>query len=401
MSALDAGRLDSRIAVLGGCGHVGLPLALAFAAGGRDVTIVDIDAQAVARTNAGELRFMESSAGPLLRRHIGLNLRATTSSEALAASDVVVCVVGTPIDEHLNPQLGKLLALVGALKGHFRAGQLFVLRSTVYPGATRRIAAWFESNVPGVEVAYCPERVAQGHSLDEIQSLPQVVSGATPPALERARALFAGVAPSIVELGTEEAELGKLFCNAWRYVSFAVANQFYTLCATHGIDYARVWSGITRDYPRLAGLPSAGFAAGPCLLKDTMQLAAFYNNEFSLGQTAMLVNEGFPRILMNQLRGAGLSGKCVGILGMAFKGESDDTRQSLAFKLKKLLELESERVLCTDEFVQGDSILPLEQVLAEADLIVIGAPHRRYRELRPDQPVLDPWNLLGRGGLLR
>ena len=391
---------DRKISIIGGCGHVGLPLAVTLAAKGCDVTIVDIDANAVAAVNAGKVGFVERGAEGLLRRHIGGNLRATTESEGVVGTDVVICVVGTPIDEHLNPQVNKLRLVVEQLRGYLRAGQLFVLRSTVFPGATQHFARWLEDRIPGMDLAFCPERVAQGYAVEEIGSLPQIVSGVTPRALARARALFELVAAEIVELSTTEAELGKLFCNAWRYISFGVANQFYSLCADNNIDYARVHAAICKDYPRMRGLPGAGLAAGPCLFKDTMQLAAYYQNNFSLGQAAMLVNEGLPRLLVAQMRRLGLATKTVGILGMAFKGDNDDTRESLAFKLKKLLELECRRVLCTDPLVKGDWLLPLEQVLDEADALIVGAPHSRYRDLRPRQPVLDPWNLLGRGGLL-
>ena len=390
-----------KIAVLGGCGHVGLPLAVTFAAKECDVTIVDINEAAVARTNAGQVAFMERGTEELLRKYIGKNLRATTSPEGLRQADTVVCVVGTPIDEHLNPQVGKLLQAVEHIKPHLHEGQLFVLRSTVYPGATALLARWFESHIPGVDVAFCPERVAQGYAVEEIQNLPQIVAGATPRATARARELFLRVAPEIIELDPVEAELGKLFCNAWRYATFAIANQFYSLCAANGIDYARVHAGITKSYPRMRGLPTAGLAAGPCLFKDTMQLSAYYNNDFSLGQSAMLVNEGFPRVLVNQLKPLGLADKTVGVLGMAFKGDDDDTRESLAFKVKKLLELECKKVLCTDELARGPWYVPLEQVLAESDALIIAAPHTSYRKLDPRQPTLDPWNLLGRGGLLK
>jgi UDP-N-acetyl-D-mannosaminuronic acid dehydrogenase len=387
--------------VVGGCGHVGLPLAITFAGKGCDVSIVDTNLQAVQSVNAGQIGFMEEGADELLKRCIGKNLRATVNLASIEAADTVVCVVGTPIDEHLNPQMEKLLCVIEKLRPHMHRNQLFVLRSTLYPGTTLSIARWFDTHLPGIDVAYCPERVAQGFAVREIQSLPQIISGVSATAVERARALFSLVAPTVVELEPTEAELGKLFCNAWRYITFAVANQFYALCAENEIDYARVHSAITKDYPRMRALPGAGFAAGPCLFKDTMQLAAYYNNEFSLGQSAMMVNEGFPRLLLAQLRRLELSDKTVGILGMAFKGDNDDTRDSLSFKMRKLVERECKRVLCTDPYVKGDFLTPLEKVLKEADILIIGAPHRQYRELSPRQPTLDPWNLLGRGGLLQ
>jgi UDP-N-acetyl-D-mannosaminuronic acid dehydrogenase len=390
---------NQHVAVLGGCGHVGLPLALTFASKGCRVTIVDVNAEAVARVNAGKINFIERGAEELLAQYGGKTVIATTDASAVSRADAVICVIGTPIDEHLNPQVGKLLDMVAALKAHLRAGQLFVLRSTVYPGATERLGRWFDENVPGIDVAFCPERVAQGFAVEEIESLPQLVSGTTPRAAERAAELFGIVARKLVRTTTVEAELGKLFCNSWRYLTFAIANQYYALCAENGVDYARVHQAITADYPRMRGLPTAGLAAGPCLFKDTMQLAAYYNNEFSLGQAAMLVNEGFPRIMMQQLRTLGLRDKTVGMLGLAFKGDNDDTRESLAFKMKKLLELEARTVLCTDPFVKT-GVVPLERVLAEADVLVITAPHREYKGLSPRQPTLDPWNHLGRGGLL-
>lgn len=388
------------LAVLGGCGHVGLPLALSFAEKGCEVTIVDINPAAVEAVKRGEVGFMEEGAEVLLRRYIGKNLQVTTDLSRIRGVDTVVCVIGTPIDEHLNPQLDKLLAVVDGLSEHMNARQLFVLRSTVFPGATQTVASHLQERVPGVDVAFCPERVAQGHSLREIASLPQIVSGTTPRARQRARALFGLLTEKIIELETTEAELSKLFCNSWRYIVFAAANQFYSLCADNGIDYYRIWEAVTRDYPRMQGLPKAGLAAGPCLFKDTMQLAAYYNNDFTLGQSAMLVNEGLPRVLMKQLRAHDLRNKVVGILGMAFKGDNDDTRESLAFKLKKLLAIECRKVVCSDPYVKVAGLVSLEEVLETADLLIIGAPHAVYKSVRPSQPVLDPWNHLGLGGLL-
>jgi UDP-N-acetyl-D-mannosaminuronic acid dehydrogenase len=362
---------DTRIAIVGGCGHVGLPLGMSFASKGCEVTLVDINAASVAQVNRGEMPFLEHGAPELLRKVAGKTLRATTEAVAIRDAHVVVCIVGTPIDEHLNPQVDKLIALIKSLAVHLRPEQLFVLRSTVFPGATEHVARHLHALVPGIDVAFCPERVAQGHALREFEELPQLVAGLGPRARERAGALFRRQTDRIIEVEPIEA------------------------------DYYKVWEAITSGYPRMSGLPRAGLAAGPCLLKDTMQLAAFSDNEFSLGQASMLVNEGLPRVLLNQLRARGLRDKTVGILGMAFKADNDDTRDSLAFRLRKLLAVEAGNVLCTDELARGPWWSALDEVLERSDLLIIGAPHTRYKTLKPTRPTLDPWNCLGRGGLLQ
>lgn len=389
------------VAVIGGAGHVGLPLGLSFASSGAKVVLYDVNEAAVARLNNGEIPFLEEGGTEALREQLGRNLTITSDPRTLNEADNVICVIGTPIDEHLNPKVDSLVDAVDGIRGYLRPSQLFVLRSTVFPGATQKIHEHLQRHVPGIDVAFCPERVSQGLAIREIGSMPQIISGVGERALSRARSLFQRICPSTVELQPIEAEIAKLFCNAWRYITFAIANQFYTVCADNGIDYYSIWRAITREYPRMQGLPKAGFAAGPCLFKDTMQLAAFFPNDFPLGHAAMLVNEQLPRAVVRLLqKQVSLRGKTVGILGMAFKGDNDDTRESLAFKLRKLLRLECEEVLCTDEFASLPWFWPLEEVMRRADVLVIGAPHSRYRDLKIEKPFVDPWNILGRGGLV-
>jgi UDP-N-acetyl-D-mannosaminuronic acid dehydrogenase len=250
-----------------------------------------------------------------------------------------------------------------------------------------------------IDVSFCPERIAEGRALVELRELPQIVSARTEGAVKRADALFAGIAKSIVRLDVEEAELAKLFTNTWRYVKFAAANQLYMIANDFGLDFSRIRDAITFDYPRAADLPGAGLAAGPCLLKDTMQLAAFNKNNFTLGHASMMINEGLPMYVVDRLeREYDLASMTVGILGTSFKAESDDIRSSLSYKLKRLLRIKAAKLLCTDPYVTVDpDLVPLDEVLASSDLLVIATPHKIYADIEVEVPVVDIWNLRGFG----
>ena len=189
-------------------------------------------------------------------------------------------------------------------------------------------------------------------------------------------------------LEPEEAELAKLFTNTWRYIKFATANQLYMMANDFGLDYERIRSAVTYNYPRAADLPGAGFAAGPCLFKDTMQLAAFNNNNFHLGQASVMINEGLPLYVVARLEQRyDLSNMTVGMLGMAFKAESDDIRSSLSYKLRRILRFKAQRVLCHDPYVTVDpDFTPIEEILSGADLLVIGTPHTVYADSIPSSP---------------
>ena len=390
----------SDVAIVGGCGHVGLPLALVLADAGLHVVCSDIDEQAVALVNRGEMPFTEPGASALLATVLAAGtLRATTDPAVVADADAVVIVIGTPIDEHLNPDLGAVQRAVEEVAAHLIDGQLLVLRSTVYPGVTAMVERHIARSGLDVDVAFCPERIAEGHALRELSALPQIVAARSERAMERATALFRRLTDQIVYLEPEEAELAKLFTNTWRYIKFATANQLFMMANDFGLDYERIRDAVVFDYPRAADLPRAGFAAGPCLLKDTMQLAAFNNNNFQLGQAAVMINEGLPLYVVARLaQQHDLAAITVGILGMAFKPESDDTRSSLSYKLKRILRFRCAGVLTHDPHVVDDpDLVPLERVLAEADLLVIATPHGEYRDLRTDLPVVDLTNLHGNG----
>lgn len=384
-----------RVTIVGGCGHVGLPLGIVLASkAGFQVDLLDIDPVKVEMVNSGSMPFMERGADELLRQVVGKSLKATLDPTCIKAADAVITVVGTPVDRHLNPTVSEVYHSIDALLDHMREGTVLILRSTVYPGVTKLVHERLRRLNRKVLLAFCPERIAEGNAIEELVQLPQIVSGFEPDAIAAASQIFGKLAPTLIELTPPEAELAKLFTNSWRYANFAISNQFYMLAESRGLDFYRIHDAVTRDYPRMRSFARAGFAAGPCLLKDTLQLAAFSQNNFFLGHAAMLVNEGLPMFLVEQLRP--LTNKRVAILGMAFKAESDDKRDSLSFKLKKLVEVEALEVFCTDPYLKESSFVPLEIAVAKADIIIMGAPHNVYRdiEIPEGKVVVDPWNFL-------
>lgn len=385
------------VCVVGGAGHVGAPLSVVFAMRGFSTLIYDTNGAAVHSLLGGQFPFIEKGGDQCLREALASGrLSGSTDPRDVARARVVVLTIGTPIDEFQNPIWNAVAECVQELLPHLRHASLLVLRSTVAPGTTERLQAYLDSQGLVLPVAFCPERVVQGLAIEECQQVPQIISGTTPEAESLAADLFGRVATSLVHMRPREAEFAKLFCNAYRYIQFAASNQFFMMAQEAGCDYGRIVAGMKQDYPRMSGFPGAGFTAGPCLLKDTAQLAASSTHQFSLGSAAIQVNEGLPSFLVQDLRARyPLDRMTVGILGLAFKAGSDDIRSSLSFKLRKLLSLHARSLLLTDPHVTGiDGIVPLDQVVAQSDLLVIATPHREYADLDAgNTPVVDIWNL--------
>lgn len=386
------------VGVIGGAGHVGLPLSLMFADCGLPTVIVDIDRDAVEKIRSGVMPFHEDGADELLQSVLERDLlTASTSPEKLSECRFIICIIGTPVDEHLNPSFESIRRTLQACIRHFRDGQTLILRSTVFPGISDYVQRFLREEGLNISVAFCPERIAQGKSIVELRELPQIISAFDDEALAAVRELFGHFVSEFIEMSPKEAELCKLMTNAWRYLQFAAVNQFYMIATQNDLDFDRILHGCRHNYPRMAGMPGPGLAAGPCLVKDTMQLAAFSQNNFVLGHAAMLVNEGLPAHLIELAeKQTNLIEGTAGILGLAFKAECDDPRDSLSYKLRKLLMLKARRVLWSDPFVDDPGKSPLQQVVDESDVLFIATPHRAYRDLviPADKVVVDVWNCL-------
>lgn len=386
------------VCVVGGAGRVGLPLALVLAESGLKTSILDVNQSALETIAAGTMPFREEGGDALLKNlHRTDRLAVSSDPSSVAKAKVIVVTIGTPVDEFHNPNLSLLTRCLDELIPHLRDEQTIILRSTVAPGTTDYIDGYLRERGKKTGLAFCPERVVQGRGIEEIRTLPQLISGTSSQALATAKDIFCKIAPEVVEMTPLEAEFAKLVCNAFRYMQFAATNQLYMMVESAGLDYSALLSKMKLGYPRMGGIPGPGFAAGPCLMKDTMQLFAFHKHNFVLGQMAMTINEGLPNFIVEQLaRRFDLRKKSVGILGMTFKADSDDIRDSLSYKLGKLLRFYGAKVSYSDEHAKDPTFVDKEALVRNCDIIIVGVPHSAYRSLDvpPEKEVVDLWSAL-------
>jgi UDP-N-acetyl-D-mannosaminuronic acid dehydrogenase len=388
------------IVIVGGVGHVGLPLGLVLADQGSRVCLLDINQDHLEKVQKGEMPFLEYDAEPILQRVLEKTLFVSSDPQTVSRAKIVIIAIGTPVDEYLNPKVMLFLNLFKQLKPHLNNQQTLIIRSTIYPRTCHQVLRVLGQEEGPWHLAYCPERIVQGYAIRELAELPQIVAGVTEKAIQDSTELFSKITAKIIPLALDEAELVKLFTNAWRYFQFAVANQFYMVSHDFGVDFNRVREAMVEGYGRAGNLPRAGFAAGPCLLKDTMQISAFNGNRFQLGQAAMAINEGLPHFIVEDLKKRyRLSDTKVGILGMAFKADIDDIRDSLSYKLGKILRFYGTQVYYSDEFAQDPTFISKEELIQKSEIVIVGVPHTPYKglEISSQVEVVDLWGVVQGG----
>ena len=386
------------ISIIGGAGHVGFPLGLIFGSKGFKVTLIDKDLEKINKINGSKVPFLEENSQKLLNSLIKKKRIFATSqlSKVLKSKYIIVCV-GTPINKQLNPNLGNFINFFYQLKKFLKKNQIVIIRSSIYPGICNKVYKIIESKCKNL--SYCPERIVQGKSITELPKLPQLVSGKSKKAIVESGRLFRKICKKIIFTKVIEAELIKLFSNAYRYINFSISNQFYMICQNQEINFFKIRDIMRDGYVRNANIPNSGFTAGPCLLKDTMQLSSFYNHKFSLGHSAMSVNEGIPKFIINKLNTKyNLKKKTVGVLGLAFKSETDDIRDSLAIKLLKLLKSKKIKTLQSDEFYKNKDNIDKRDLIKKSDIIILSTPHKAYKKLKigKNKILIDVWGLIAK-----
>ena len=383
------------ICIFGGLGHVGLPLGIVLANNGFKVLLYDNNEENLKIVSQGKMPFIEYGAEKLLKKHLKKKLFISKNYNDVFLCKNIIITVGTPIDEYLNPKLNQFVNIIKNISSKLKKDHNIIIRSSVFPG-TMEILNKILKKKQLKNISYCPERIVQGYAVKELKNLPQIISAFNKSSEQKAINIFSKITKKIIITSIIEAEMVKLISNSWRYIQFASANQFFMICSQHNINFNKIRKIMTDSYSRGKGLPSAGFAAGPCLLKDTMQLYSFSKNIFSMGNASMLINEGMPSFVINQIKNKfDISKKKIGILGMSFKANIDDKRDSLSYKIFNLIKHEAKNVYCSDEYIKDEKFISKENLIKNSDIIIVATPHDKYKKLKISKKkiLVDIWSI--------
>tara|TARA_Y100001970_G_scaffold260899_1_gene343427 strand:- start:4867 stop:6036 length:1170 start_codon:yes stop_codon:yes gene_type:complete len=389
--------MKSDILIVGGAGHIGLPLGLLLANKGKKVVLYDKDKKNLNKINNLEMPFFEIDGKKLLKKNFN-KIIVTSNKNYIKNSKIIIICIGTPVKDG-KPDLKFFFKMFKEIKNYLTPDKLIIIRSSIYPGTCSNVQKYLGKNYKNI--SYCPERVVQGRSIVELPKLPQIISGLSNKSIKDSKKLFKLICKKIIITSILEAELIKLFSNAWRYINFSISNQFYMICEKFNIDFKNLRKNMIDGYQRNKGIPTAGFAAGPCLYKDTAQLNAFLKDSFTLGKTATSINQNFPKFIFNKMKkkyGNKLIKKKIGILGVAFKSDIDDVRDSLSIELWKYLKRKKMKVYISDEFVKMKEVINKNNLIKKSDIVIIGAPHTVYKKLKipKNKYLIDSWGLFER-----
>jgi UDP-N-acetyl-D-mannosaminuronic acid dehydrogenase len=395
-----------------GLGRVGLPLALSFADRGVRVLGVDHDPAVLASLRSRRMPFHESGTQELLERVLptGRLKLAERAVDAAQAEDIVI-TIGTPSFSHVESDLRQVRAAVDDLLPMLRPGHALILRSTIAPGTTEFVAGYLEKRRElrvgeDLFVAHAPERIAAGRFLEEISTLPCIIGGVGAASTDRAASTFSVFGAPIVRTTPVEAELAKIWTNILRYTMFALPNLLMMDCERYGANVFDVIELINRDYPR-GGIAQPGMTAGTCLRKD-FAFSEERSNAPGMLLAVSRVNESVPLFLVEGVkrRIGALGSRKVAVLGLTFKRDTDDARDSLAPKLIRLLERELADVAVCDPHAPSPT-QPLEEAVQDADVVIVATNHSEFEgpavladivsKASPDCLLVDPWNALGTG----
>lgn len=373
--------IRNKISIIGGAGHIGLPLAVKLAEKNFKINIIDTHEENLLKISKNQPPFKEidlkKRLGKVLKKKL---LSFSKSLKSIKQSKYVIVCIGTPISDKLKPDSKLFYDLFKNLSKYLVRNNHIIIRSSILPGTSVKVYNTIKFNCKNL--TYCPERIVEGFSLKELPIIPQIIAGSNKNTVNEAKNLFKKITKDIIIANFIEAELSKIYSNLYRYINFAIPNEMYLISKKLNANFIKIREIMRFNYPRNNGLAKAGFVGGPCLMKDSMQISYLFDKEKSLINAAYETNEKLPEKIVNDLKNKNFDGKLVGVMGLAFKGDSDDIRGSLSYKLIKILKKNKFKVLFSDPYVDYKNKVSEKELISKSKVIIIGTNHSKYKRLK-------------------
>ncbi len=370
-----------KVAVVGGAGHIGLPLSCYISSKGNEVLIVDIDEKVLSKIKNNEVPFFEDGLKSYIDKANKNNIQTSTDLKKIKDFNFIIVTLGTSSEKD---EIEKFRGLVSEIIDIVSMESHLILRSTVSIDEINKISENKLLEQKNIKLSYCPERIAEGKSLNELQTLPQIISSKTKQEAEPFVQFFKSLDIKSYVTSFENAAFLKLFSNAYRYAEFTLVNEFFNIAEENNINFEEIIELAKIDYPRLSNMPSYGFVGGPCLIKDTKTFIGQYSNEKSVLASLQESNKEFMNLIIKKCL-INFPDKKIIQLGMTFKPNSDDLRSSLAYDLYKRLKAEGFIVYPVDLNLKSEDIelelFNYEEVINKTDNLLITTQHDFINEL--------------------
>ncbi len=370
-----------KVSVVGGAGHIGLPLSLFISSFGHDVTIIDTNQKVLEGLKGGSLPFYEDSLDKYLKKAQKNNIKLSNNNQDLSKSDFVIITLGSSSEAKDIDLFKKVMDDV--IK-NIKQESNIILRSTIDIGSIEEIRSNPEFIEKNINLAYCPERIAEGMSLIELPQIPQIIGISDENDFLIFQNFFNTLNIESIKTTYQNAVFIKLFTNTYRYSEFSIVNEFFNIAQKNSIDFDEIIKIAKKDYPRLKNMPSKGFVGGPCLIKDSKTFYENYAKDNILLSAIQNINTDFFKSILDTCNKL-FEEKIVIQLGITFKPNSDDLRSSLSYEFNNYLRENGFKVYVVDKYVNQEDtdieIFKYEDVKDKTKNLLISTYHDYFKNL--------------------
>lgn len=370
-----------KVAIVGGAGHIGLPLSCFISSHGNDVIIIDTDTDKLKKLSENIIPFKDDGLQEYLKIANKNNIKFSDNIDEINNYELIIITLGTSSSKG---DLNKFQTLMSQVLENINKNSRIILRSTITNETIEFTLNNKNFKEKNIKLAYCPERIAEGSSLKELKELPQIIG--TQDGIEDKYFLLFFKSLGIKTLTTDfkNAVFLKLFTNSYRYSQFTLINEFSNIAEENQLDFEKIIDLATLDYPRLKNIPSKGFVGGPCLIKDTETFRIEYSEDSQFLNSLRKINTTFMTNILNKCNEIFIDKKLIQ-LGLTFKPNSDDLRDSISLELYFNLKKMGFDIYPIDENVSQDSVefelYDFEDVSKLTNNVLISTFHTSFKNL--------------------